>query len=213
MARRTKEEAQETRLQIIDAAEQCFHDKGVSRTTMADIASAAGVTRGAIYWHFENKTDVFQAMLDRLTQPLEPLGEASRNEAEPDPLGRMRELLMKLFHNVVHDLKARRIHEIIAHKCELTDELGDLRSQMENERRECDREIEASLRNAVNKGQLPDDLNIPVAAFCMHGCISGMLDQWVLIPDAFDMDRYGAQLVDSCLDMLRLSPALRLVRP
>ncbi len=49
MARRTKEEAAATRDSILDAAEQLFVEQGVSRTTLQHIASAAGVTRGAIY--------------------------------------------------------------------------------------------------------------------------------------------------------------------
>lgn len=49
MVRRTKEEAQETRAQIIEAAEKAFYKRGVARTTLADIAELAGVTRGAIY--------------------------------------------------------------------------------------------------------------------------------------------------------------------
>ena len=58
MVRRTKEEAQETRNSILDAAERVFFEKGVSRTSLADIAQAAGVTRGAIYWHFAHKSDL-----------------------------------------------------------------------------------------------------------------------------------------------------------
>lgn len=54
MVRRTKEEAQETRQQILEAAEKAFHARGVARTTLADIAKLAGVTRGAIYWHFQD---------------------------------------------------------------------------------------------------------------------------------------------------------------
>ena len=49
MVRRTKEEAQETRSQILEAAEKAFYERGVARTTLADIAALAGVTRGAIY--------------------------------------------------------------------------------------------------------------------------------------------------------------------
>ena len=49
MVRRTKEEAQETRSQILEAAEKAFYERGVARTTLADIATLAGVTRGAIY--------------------------------------------------------------------------------------------------------------------------------------------------------------------
>lgn len=57
--RRTKAEAAETRAAILAAAEKMFFEKGVSNSRLEDIASAAGVTRGAVYWHFENKTDLF----------------------------------------------------------------------------------------------------------------------------------------------------------
>ena len=66
MVRKTKEEAQETRNAILDAAEVVFQKQGVSRTSLAEIAAAAGVTRGAIYWHFKNKEDVFNAMIERI---------------------------------------------------------------------------------------------------------------------------------------------------
>lgn len=51
MARKTREEAEQTRYLLLDTAEQLFSEKGVSKTTLADIASAAGLTRGAVYWH------------------------------------------------------------------------------------------------------------------------------------------------------------------
>src|SRR3546814_1649852 len=56
--RRTKEEALETRESILDAAERIFFERGVSRTTLDQIARAASVTRGAVYWHFQNKSDL-----------------------------------------------------------------------------------------------------------------------------------------------------------
>ncbi|HKW83015.1 MAG TPA: TetR family transcriptional regulator, partial [Burkholderiaceae bacterium] len=71
MARRTKEEAQATRSLILDTAELVFEQRGVSGTSLNEIAKAAGLTRGAIYWHFQNKADLFNAMMDRATLPLE----------------------------------------------------------------------------------------------------------------------------------------------
>ena len=71
MARRTKEDALATRHQLLDAAERVFAEKGVSRTSLNDIAQAAGASRGAIYWHFKNKADLFNAMLERITLPME----------------------------------------------------------------------------------------------------------------------------------------------
>ena len=61
MARRTKEEAAATRDSILDAAEKLFVEQGVSRTTLQHIATEAGVTRGAIYWHFDDKSALFNA--------------------------------------------------------------------------------------------------------------------------------------------------------
>ena len=71
MVRKTKEEAQETRNLILDTAEAVFSEKGVSRTTLNDIAKAADLTRGAIYWHFKNKADLFDAMLQRVILPMD----------------------------------------------------------------------------------------------------------------------------------------------
>ncbi|PLM57784.1 acrEF/envCD operon transcriptional regulator, partial [Klebsiella michiganensis] len=52
MPRRTKEDALKTRQLLIESAIQQFALRGVTSTTLADIADAAGVTRGAVYWHF-----------------------------------------------------------------------------------------------------------------------------------------------------------------
>lgn len=87
MVRRTKEEAQETRSQILEAAEKAFYERGVARTTLADIATLAGVTRGAIYWHFSNKADLVQAMLDTLQEPLDEMAKASESEDKARSLG------------------------------------------------------------------------------------------------------------------------------
>ena len=65
MARRTKEDAEATRNALLDAAERVFYDKGVSRASLDDIAREAGTTRGAIYWHFKDKADLFNAMMER----------------------------------------------------------------------------------------------------------------------------------------------------
>ena len=64
MARRTKEDAQATRTALLDAAERVFQQRGVSRTSLNEIAQAAGVTRGALYWHFKDKAALFNAMME-----------------------------------------------------------------------------------------------------------------------------------------------------
>ena len=209
MARRTKEQAEETRLKILDAAESAFYARGVARTTLADIAALAGVTRGAIYWHFSNKADLVQAMLDSLHEPLDDLAKASESEDEVDPLGCMRRLLITLFQQVALEPKIRRINEIMFHKCEFTDEMCDLRRQRQMASLDCNGRIELSLRNALYRGQLPKNLNTVRAAICLHAYINGLLGQWLLVPDSFALHSEAEALVDAALSMLRESPSLR----
>jgi len=209
MVRRTKEEAQETRNQILEAAQKAFYERGVSRTTLADIAALAGVTRGAIYWHFSNKADLVQAMLDSLHEPLDELARASESEQEVDPLGCLRTLLVHLFQQVALDPTTRRINEIMFHKCEFTDEMCDIRRQRQAASLDCNVRIELSLRNAVNRGQLPENLDTARGAVVLHAYIDGMLGQWLLVPESFELHQQAEKWVDACFDMLRLSPALR----
>ena len=86
MARSTKQEALATRNRLLDAAEVLFQAQGVSQTSLQQIAQQAGATRGAIYWHFKDKADLFNAMMERVTLPLEAAGQAA-GAAQGDPIG------------------------------------------------------------------------------------------------------------------------------
>jgi len=66
MARKTKEEAAETRISILMAALDLFAEKGYSRTTLLNVARRIGMTRGAIYWHFENKEALLAVLIDHV---------------------------------------------------------------------------------------------------------------------------------------------------
>ena len=210
MARRTKEEAQETRNQILDSAERVFASKGVTHSTMADIAADAGVSRGALYWHFTSKTDIFHAMFVRQHDANKVVCAAARDPDEPDPLGQMRSILSHFLRKVVEDPQQRRVCEILHHKCELAGEQAALRQHLQATGEEIDQDIALSLRHAIQRGQLPANLDLQRAAVAVHAYIHGLINNWLLRPDSFALDREAGALVDALLDMLRYSPALRL---
>lgn len=56
------ERRERTRSAILDAATELFTEHGYAATTIADILAAAGVSRGALYHHFQAKEDVFAAV-------------------------------------------------------------------------------------------------------------------------------------------------------
>jgi TetR/AcrR family acrAB operon transcriptional repressor len=209
MARSTKEEALETRNRILDAAENVFHENGVSRTSLADVAHAANVTRGAIYWHFKNKSDLFDAMCERVHLPMEAMVEAGKDGNESDPLGQLRATCIFVLKEAVHNPHSRKVFDILFHKCEFVDPTDPISVRQ----RECFLEgtanIERILRNAIARGQLPQDLDVPIAGVTLHATVDGLLNNWLFAPDSFDLANNTEKLIDACIDTLRYAPSLR----
>lgn len=63
--RRCKAEVERTRQRLLEAAERVFSDRGYAVARLEDIADVAGLTRGSIYWHFQGKPDLLDAVIDR----------------------------------------------------------------------------------------------------------------------------------------------------
>ncbi|MBP6617971.1 MAG: TetR family transcriptional regulator, partial [Burkholderiaceae bacterium] len=118
MARRTKEDAAETRSRLLDAAERLFSEKGVSRTSLNDIAIAAGTTRGAIYWHFKDKADLFNAMMERVTLPLESTLSRVDTHHSTDPLDDITAAMRNALYLTANDAQVRRVFEVATLKVE-----------------------------------------------------------------------------------------------
>lgn len=71
MPRRTAEEAAGTRQAVLSAAREQFATRGYAATSTADIAAAAGITRGAVYHHFADKPALFLAVFMSITADLD----------------------------------------------------------------------------------------------------------------------------------------------
>src|SRR5690606_37316517 len=129
MVRRTKDDAEATRNSLLDAAERVFYDKGVARASLNEIALAAGATRGAIYWHFKDKADLFNAMMDRVTLPLEGACRAGESAQCAGPLQRLRMVIAQLLASVEQDAHTRRVFEIAMYRVEYVTELSGVRER------------------------------------------------------------------------------------
>jgi TetR/AcrR family acrAB operon transcriptional repressor len=209
MARNTKEEALETRSRILDAAENVFHAHGVSRTSLADIAAAAELTRGAIYWHFENKSALFNAMCERVRLPLETMKEADSAMFVNDPMGQLLSNAVQVMRQVVHDPRSRKVFGILFLKCEYVEPDDPIVVRQ----RECFMagkvKIKRMLADAVALEQLPADLDIDLAYVMVHATFSGLLNNWLFAPDNFDLSRSAERLFAATIHMLRTAPTLR----
>ncbi len=196
MVRRTKEEAKETRSLILDTAESAFRDRGVSRTSLAEIAKQAGVTRGAIYWHFENKADLFTAMCDRATLPLEALLENMADPDQPDPVGLMKRASTQALAMVELDGRCRRIFEILTLKCEYVDELAPHVQRRQECRRGAREVFRLALENARQRGQVRANLDCHLAANALLAFVDGLILDWGLEPEAYSLAQKAGPMID-----------------
>ncbi|MCX8958036.1 multidrug efflux transporter transcriptional repressor AcrR [Erwinia psidii] len=210
MARKTKQQALETRNQIIDAAIDRFSEYGVSKTSLADIANAAGVTRGAIYWHFKNKTDLLDEIWGQSQSVLEVLELEYQSKYPFDPLSVMRSMISYVLEATVRDTRRRALMEIIFHKCEFVGEMASLQMMQQTLYLECYEKIEDVLRQCIQSGQLPANLDTRRAAIVMRGYITGLIENWLFMPESFDLAADAPPLVEVLIDMLKHSQSLRL---
>lgn len=123
--RRTKEEAEQTRQAILDAAEALFLTNGVARTSLEMIARECGVTRGAVYWHFQNKAHLFHEMLSQIRIPADELTERLRVDGEEDSLQRLFKLCIESMAKFTQPGREQRVMTILLHRCEFTEELRE----------------------------------------------------------------------------------------
>ena len=160
MVRKTKEEAEKTRKELIDAARAVFHQCGVSRSTLEKIAKEAGVTRGAVYWHFKDKAELFFAMREDVFTPMIERTDAFLfSEAYENPLDAI-EASLKEFFRVLEDCPVvREVFEIMILRCEYVDEFASVQEEIGRPAQEFLRKIESVYQRAADKGVLRQGLD------------------------------------------------------
>ncbi len=203
MARRTKEEAAATRDSILDAAEKLFVEQGVSRTTLQHIATAAGVTRGAIYWHFDDKGALFNAMMERAILPLEAEMQVLDQVESDDPLVDLRNHMLAVLDRTVNDPGARRVFEIATLKVEFVGEMDAVRQRRQDNLANWKSRAERRIRLAIDKGLISRDIDPARVALGLWTMIDGLIRNWMFDPQDFDLLALGKCVIDPYLEGLR----------
>jgi len=208
MARRTKEEAAATRDSILDAAEKLFVQQGVSRTTLQHIATEAGVTRGAIYWHFDDKGALFNAMMERATLPLEGELEVLDQSDSDDPLADLRNYMLAVLRRTVEDPQARRVFEICTLKVEFVDD-DEMEAVLQRRRDNLNNlmaRAERRVRLAAERGLVEPGVDTGAVALAMWVIVDGLIRNWMFDPASFDLIQMGKCMIDPYMDGLRRKP-------
>ncbi|SDO18700.1 TetR family transcriptional regulator [Vreelandella arcis] len=202
MARKTKAEAAATREALLDAAEDMFMEHGVARTSLEQIARHAGMTRGAVYWHFKNKGDIFRAMLERVRMPFQELvDEIEALEHDVSSLEAIRLACLQGLQRFEQHPRSRRVHAILIHRCEFFSDIDPIAMQQEITD-ECRDSLYQHLLISKQQHMLADNLSPEVATDLLQAMLSGLFHEWIRDPGRFSIYNRGVPLVNQLIGMM-----------
>lgn len=192
--RRTKEDAALTREQVLHAALLCFQEKGFAATTLDDVARRAGTTRGAVYWHFHNKVELFHTVVQeqytRVGKKLMDLVGTSGTA-----WARLRRVLLAWCRYPAEDHDFRLMLELLMQQAGLYPELAaGIR-----ERIQVDYSVQLFadlIQQAMAEGSVRPDLDPAVAARTALGMLYGVSSLWLLQRTAFSLVDEAEAVVD-----------------
>lgn len=176
--RRTKEQARETRAAILQSAEVLFLQKGFENVALDEVASAAGVTRGAVHWHFRNKQGLLFAIRDEMQQPMQELADRLLEDKALFPLDELADVISTSFRRLQADPRQRGLLRVLLQldSREDADDQGGGDAFQRNLRSSLITVFEAVARN----GKMPSFWTPASAAISFQAVINGLVTEWAL---------------------------------
>lgn len=178
MARRAvRRQPEVSREGILDAALACFTARGYHETSVDDIAERAGLSKGAIYWHFAGKRELFLALIDRAAES--GLALATTVAEAPD----WRTALHELFTRVPQQVEdGMPLLKLALDFIKLGSQDPGIRMRAEQKQEVWNAAVQAQLARGVAAGKLR-----PVAAqdvlLVIGATISGLMLQKMMRPE------------------------------
>lgn len=206
--RKTKTEALKTREHLMLAALETFYLKGVSRASLNEIAQNAGVTRGALYWHFKNKEDLFDALFHRLCDEARMHLENDLNNESADMRESMHASLLNMFQRMENDPVHYKFCNILFLKCEHTEQNQTITRIIHKYQTMWHELLSAVLAQCIKQKSLPENLDIPAAVLYLKASIDGLLYQWLIHPEHIDLKTTGPRFAETIFSALEHCTAL-----
>ena len=197
MARKSREEAERTYHALLQAAARLFRLQGVGVTTLNEIAKEAGVTRGALYWHFEGKDDVIRSLWASYAAPkLVPLEERLSSLPADDPEGAFRRIQHDFLRMVREDEQLGQAICIVVLNVEATQQQTDLQTYLLEEKNRLSAAFKEAFTRlaragATRPGRTPDRLTRAFLAY-----MTGLLDQHFSPIGHVDLTQEGEELLE-----------------
>jgi AcrR family transcriptional regulator len=196
--RRTKEEAEITKQNLLRAALEVFSRKGYASTRVEDIAKQADVTTGAIYHHFGGKSELYIALIDDSSAKANLLAQQIIEEGG-SPADILRRLLVRLFEFAEEDKDYRAVVELFLNTNEISPEFATINEQILSSRRTLVQFLTNLIQDGLEEGEFHPWVSPDDTALALVGFMNGMGLVWLQDPGFFSIKERAESLVNSFL--------------
>lgn len=198
MVRKTKEEAENTRRDIMKAALDVFYQKGYSRTTFEDIAARINLTKGAVYWHFKNKPDLLMELLR------EHFNNHFQNEPVMNTLNDLRSVMINEAERIQNDEEERKFLFFAMFQMEWSEAMvNKLHETIQGVRDFPLQRIKKALTNIKNNGELSEDINVEELALLVLHLWKGALADEIVGADSGNFANVIGRNIDLVLNGIK----------
>ncbi len=193
--RRTKEEADQTRQALLDAALEQFSRQGYQATRLEDIAQAAGVTRGAIYHHFGGKTELYKSLMEAASAQESGAVETAISEGGtlPEIMTRILSYSLALLEK---DRRLRQIFELSLIRAGNDPDLVAVRNQRLEQSEMLINSTASIMAQGIIRGELRGDLDPTTVARAFIAYQNGVAALWLSNRQAFSLNEKAAEFAD-----------------
>ena len=173
MPRNTKEDSIKTRSKLLESALDVFSEKSFSEVTLSEIAERVGMTKGALYWHFKNKSDLLSKLIGEIF--LDSEMEFAEKFGEPKTLAELRDYYKKKLVLPSRNNKFMKINAIMLRRFEWPEEVRSnlftlLKDQIAREKKM----INEILLRSRREGVIRQDIEVENASSAITSVFYGL---------------------------------------
>lgn len=201
--RKTKTEAQKTRQHLLDAALEVFWRDGVTRASLQAIAQEAGVTRGALYWHFKNKEDLFETLFEQQYADFFAAFNDQTLRDNQDVWTHLQHNLTAMFETLATRESKHKFCNMMFSKCEQTAGNETITELACRYHRLFQKQIAYALQLSREQGRLPENTDIELAAIYLESSLMGLIKIWIDEPERFDLIAKSKRVIAANMRVLQ----------
>ena len=201
--RKTKTEAQKTHQHLLDAALEVFWCDGVTRASLQAIAQEAGVTRGALYWHFKNKEDLFETLFEQQYADFFAAFNDQTLRDNQDVWTHLQHNLTTMFETLATRESKHKFCNVMFSKCEQTAGNETITELACRYHRLFQKQIAYALQLSREQGRLPENTDIELAAIYLESSLVGLIKIWIDEPERFDLIAKSKRVIAANMRVLQ----------